>query len=145
MIKRKTVMRSNGKARRSWNALVKEVALKEGIPDSYRQVIMFLNHNPGASQKNIAEFSCVTTSAINQVVKSMLLEDYITKETDPNDKRGCKLYLTEKGSEVAKRLHQRLDEADNAITKFLGVEKEQDLIEALDSLSEFIRKELLEC
>lgn len=145
MTKRQTIMRSNGKARRTWNALVKEVALKEGIPDSYRQVIMFLNHNPGASQKSIAEFSCVTTSAINQVVKSMLSENYITKEADENDKRGCRLYLTDKGLEVAQRLHQRLDEADAAITNFLGKEKEKELIEALDSLADFIKKELLGC
>ncbi len=144
MEKRQTIMRSNGRARRRWNALVRQVALKEGIPDSYRQVIMFLNHNPGASQKSIAEFSCVTTSAINQVVKSMLLEGYITKETDNNDKRGCKLYLTEKGLEIAKRLHQRLDEADNAITSFLGIDKEKELIESLEKLADFIQKELLE-
>lgn len=142
MKKRQTVMRSVGRARRVWNNHVKQIAQAEGIPDSYRQVVMFLHHHPGSGQRSIAEFVGVTTSAINQVVKSMLEEDYLRKEADPSDRRGTRLYLTEKGESVASRLREKLDDADSAITAFLGEDREAELIEVLESLADFVRREL---
>lgn len=138
-------MRAVMRTRCVWNAYIRQVALSEGIPDSYRPILMFLHRNPGASQKSVAEFAGVTTSAINQVVKGMLEEGYLRKEVDPSDKRNSKLFLTESGEAVGSRLRKKLDEADDAITAFLGEETEAELIERLDAISELIRKELGQC
>ena len=145
MRKRWTLMNGIARARCAWNNHVREISLAEGIPDSYRQVIMFLHRNPGSGQRGIAEFVGVTTSAINQVVKSMLEEGYLRKEADPSDKRSCKLYLTEAGEDAADRLRKKLDESDAAITAFLGREKEEELMEILHQLTDFIRKDLSQC
>lgn len=145
MKRRQTVMRSVMRTRCAWNGYVRQVALSEGIPDSYRPILMFLHRNPGASQKSVAEFVGVTTSAINQVVKGMLEEGYLRKEIDPSDKRSSKLFLTESGEAVGARLRERLEEADGKITAFLGEETENLLIERLDAVSELIRKELGQC
>lgn len=106
---------------------------------------MFLHHHPGFSQRSTAEFVGVTTSAINQIVKSMLEESYLRKETDPSDKRSSKLYLTEKGSAVALRLHEKLGKADDAITELIGTDREEELMDLLEQLTDFIRGELRQC
>ena len=138
-------MHGIARARCAWSDHVREISAAEGIPDSYRQVIMFLHRNPGASQRGIAEFVGVTTSAINQVVKSMLEEGYLRKEADPSDKRSCKLYLTESGEDAACRLRKKLDESDDAITAFIGAERERELMELMHQLTDFIRKDLGKC
>lgn len=145
MTRRQTIMRSMARARSAWNNHVREITLAEGIPDSYRPIFMVLHCHPGSSQRNIAEFAGVTTSAVNQVVKSMLEDEYICKEVDSIDKRNSRLYLTEKGQAVAERLIGKLDASDDAITEMLGMEKEAELIELLENLSEFIRKDLNRC
>ena len=145
MSKRRTLMRELSRTRYAWNEYVREVALAVGIPDSYRPVVMFLYHHPGVSQRSIAEFVGVTTSAINQVVKNMLEENYLRKETDPSDKRSCKLYLTERGEAVASKLHDKLSEADDAITALIGAEREEELMDLMDQLTKFIRKDLRQC
>lgn len=145
MRKRWTLMHGISRTKRAWNDHVREISLAEGIPDSYRQVIMFLHRNPGASQRGIAEFVGVTTSAINQVVKSMQEEGYLRKEADLSDKRSSKLYLTEKGEDAACRLRKKLDEADDAITAFIGAEREKELTELLHQLTDFIREDLDQC
>ena len=145
MKKRQTLMRAVGRARRAWDNHVKAVTQAEGIPDSYRTVLMFLLRHPGSGQRDIAEFASITTSAVNQAVKSMLEEGYLTKETGIADKRNSRLYLTEKGSIVAARVFEKLDTADDAITARIGAEKEAELIAFLDGLAEFIRKDLTEC
>lgn len=142
MPKRRTIMRAIGHTRRSWDNHIKRITLAEGIPDSFRQVIMFLHHNPGSSQRSVAEFAGVTTSAVNQTVKAMVEEGYLRKEADPCDKRNTKLFLTEKGECISDKLLKQLDDADNAITSFLGAQKEAELMELLDALAEFVRKEL---
>lgn len=142
MQKRQTLMCEIGQVRRAWNDHVRKMALSEGIPDSYRSVIMFLHRNPGSSQKTIAEFAGVTTSAINQVVKNMLDDAYLRKETDPSDKRSSKLYLTDNGIHIAHRLWKRLDESDDTITLFIGNDREKELMDVLHQLTEFIQKEL---
>jgi len=142
MKNRQTLMRSVGKVRRAWNNHVRDVALAEGIPDSYRPVMMFLLRHPGSAQRSIAEFAGITTSAVNQAVKSMICENYIIKETDSSDKRSTRLYLTDKGTEIATRVFERLDTSDDALTKRIGAEKEAELIALFDELSEYIRREL---
>ncbi len=142
MRKRKTVMRAAARARRAWDQHVKAVALSEGVPDSYRQVIMFLFHHPGESQRAVAEFCGVTASAVNQAVKSMLEEDYLRKEPSPSDRRSFRLFLTQKGEDTARRLFARLYASDEAITALFGAEREAELIAALDTLTDFIREEL---
>ena len=145
MKRQKTIMRAVASARHAWNNHVRQITLEEGIPDSYRPVLLHLYHEPGKSQKNLAEFAKVTTSAINQTVKNMLEEGYIRKETDTSDRRNTRLYLTEKGEEASARLRARLDMSDDAITAFIGEEEEKGLMKILDSLSEFIRRELGQC
>ena len=140
MERRRTLMMAMARTRRAWTNHVKEVALEIGIPDSYRTVISYLHRNPGANQRNIAEFADVTTSAVNQTVKSMQEEGYLKKETDDCDKRHSKLFLTEKGEKIGAKLRERLSASDAVITALVTPEKEAELIELLDKITECIRE-----
>lgn len=142
MKRRQTLMHSVAKARQAWKQHVRKIALEEGIPDSYRTALMFLLRHPGSGQRDIAEFAGITSSAVNQVVKNMLEEDYLRKETDASDKRNTKLYLTDKGAAIASRVYERLDASDDAITALIGAEKEAELIAFLEELTQFIGKDL---
>ena len=145
MKKRQTLMRAVGRSRRAWDNYVKAVTQAEGIPDSYRTVLMFLLRHPGSGQRDIAEFANITTSAVNQAVKSMIEEKHLIKETDTADKRNSKLYLTDKGTAVASKVFDKLDAADDAITARIGAEKEEELMALLDELTEYIRRDLTQC
>lgn len=145
MERKRTLMMAMARTRRAWNNHVKEVAHSIGIPDSYRMVISYLHRNPGANQRNIAEFADVTTSAINQTVKNMLEEGFICKETDDCDKRHSKLYLTDKGEDIGRKLKERLSASDEVITNLVTPEKEALLIELLDKITDCIRRDLTSC
>lgn len=142
---KQTLMRAVSHTRRVWSQYMRQIAQDVGIPDSYRPVIMFVHRNPGAGQRSIADFHGTTTSAINQTVQSMVAEGYLRKESDPADKRSYKLYLTDRGEELAHRVHERIDAADEAITAYVSQEKENELIAFLDELTEFIRRDLGQC
>ena len=143
--RRITVMKAMGRTRRAWMNHLKALAREIGIPDSYREVISYLNRNPGANQKDIAEFSNVTTAAVNQTVKAMIAEGFLRKETDEADRRYTKLYLTEKGAEISHKLRESLRRSDEIITKTITPEKEAEMIELLDVIYECIKEELTSC
>ena len=145
MERKRTLMMAMARTRRAWNNHVKEVAHAIGIPDSYRMVISYLHRNPGANQRNIAEYADVTTSAVNQTVKSMLEEGYLRKEKDDCDKRHSKLFLTDKGEDVGTKLRERLSASDEIITELVTLEKEEELIALLDKITDCIRRDLTSC
>ena len=143
--RKRTVMMALNRTRRAWIDHTKAVAQEIGIPDSYRTVIMYLNREPGANQKNIAEFANITTAAVNQTVKEMIANGYLKKETDETDRRYTKLYLTEKGGEIALKLRDKLRISDEVITAAITPEKEAEMMELLDKIHDCIRRDLKSC
>ncbi len=127
---------------REWTNYMRKLALEAGIPDSYRMIVMYLSRNPGASQKDLAEHCQMTPAAISQTIKEMQLTGYINKEASKEDKRLVQLYLTEKGRSSADRIRTKIHQADRIITSAITKEKEEELIEALNLLSDTIRREL---
>jgi len=143
--KKRSVMMAVARTRRAWQDHTKAVALEIGIPESYRIVISFLSRNPGANQKQIAEFANITTAAVNQTVKEMVSDGYVQKETDENDRRHTRIFLTEKGGETGKRLQERLFHSDEVIKSVISPEKEAEMIELLDKIHDCIRRDLTTC
>lgn len=143
--RKRTVMMALNRTRRAWVDHTKAIARDVGIPDSYREIISYLHRNPGANQRNIAEFCNVTTAAINQTLKDMLAGEYVRKETDETDRRYTKLFLTEKGERAAGRVRERLQMSDEVITAAITPEKEAEMIELLDKIYDLIRRDLSSC
>lgn len=143
--RKKTVMMAVARTRHAWSDHTKAVAMEIGISDSYRAVISYLARQPGANQKNIAEFCNVTTAAINQTLKDMIADGYVKKETDETDRRYTRLFLTEKGEETSGKIREILHRSDEVITSAITPEKEAEMIELLDKIHECIRRELSSC
>ena len=140
--RRRSVMMAIGRTRRAWEMYCRSVASELGILESYRMVLFFLARRPGANQKEIAEFANVTTAAVNQTLKDMVAEGYVRKETDENDRRHTRNYLTEKGEKTGHALREKLYAADEVIREAISPEKEEEIMDLLDKIHECIRREL---
>lgn len=66
-------------------------------------------------QKDIERFLSIRSSSATELVKSLVKEGFITKETLKTDKRMKKLILTDKGIEVVKNTHQILDSIEESL------------------------------
>lgn len=143
--RKRTVMMAVSRTRRAWSDHTKAIAMEIGISDSYRAVIAYLARQPGANQKNIAEFCNVSTAAINQTLKDMIADGYVKKETDETDRRYTKLFLTEKGEETAGKIREILHCSDEVITSAITPEKEAEMIALLDKIYDCIRRDLSSC
>lgn len=139
--KKRTAMMAVGRTHFIWEKCNRAEAARLGVPESYLKLILFLSRNPGAGQREIAEFSHVSTAAVNQTVKEMLAADYLRKEADGTDRRRSRLFLTEKGTDVAERMRQSFEDRDARITAALTPEKERELIGLLDTVRACLEEE----
>lgn len=127
---------------KEWLKYLRKNSAELGLSESYMQVIMFLSRNSGANQKNVAEFCNMTSAAVSQILKDMQYEGYIYKHTDENDQRFFKLYLTDKAKEKLEFIRKKIFEADSFVTKIISPEKEKEIVEILNILTDSIRKEI---
>lgn len=141
-MEKKTLMMEIRHIDMAWTAFMHRAALESGIPEPYIAMMMFLSRNEGASQKDAAQFNRKTPAAISYVVRDMLRDGYISRETDDGDARQVRLYLTPKGLDAAGKVRERLHAADREITRELTPEKEEELTATLRVLTELIEKEL---
>ncbi len=124
---------------RAWAGYMRKLALEAGIPDSYRPIVMFLARHGQASQKELAAYAQTTYAAVSRTVKEMQLTGYINKETDGDDRRYAKLSLTPKGLECADRIRDKIHEADRIITMAVSEEKEREIVETMQKITELIK------
>ena len=67
-------------------------------------------NNEGLSQKELSEILNIGKATTAKAVKNLLASGYIKRETDDEDKRFFKLYLTEKGKEIEDTINKTFDE-----------------------------------
>ena len=126
---------------RAWRERLRKIAAEAGVPDPYARILAHLYRNPGASQKDLSEHTQKTYAAISQTVKEMLREDFVRRETDSEDQRYAKLYLTDKGQDYALRMREEIDKAEQRVRQALPAVKETEIAELLEQLYEAVRKE----
>ena len=126
---------------RAWGERLRAISAEAGIPDPYARILAYLHRNPGASQKDWAEHTQKTYAAISQTVKEMLREGYVRRETDSEDQRCAKLYLTEKGEACSLHLRTEIGRAEERVRMALPPERQEEVSVLLEQLYEAVRKE----
>ena len=139
--KKRTAMMAVGMTHFVWEKCNRAEAARLGVPESNVKIVLFLARQPGAGQRQIAEFAHVSTAAVNQTVKEMLAAGFLRKETDETDKRRTRLYLTERGETVAEAMRRSFGDRDARITAALTPEKERELIALLDLVRACLEEE----
>ena len=128
--------------------------VSQGMAGSYREkhdisitewrILAVLGRYPGLTASEVVEKTAMDKVAISRGVKTLMSRNLLKRQTDPNDRRRRRLYLTNrKGQKVmeqvipqARRYEQRLLEAlDPEETKALRLilDKLQQKSEALSS------------
>lgn len=142
MNNRKPLMFTIKQLDKEWKKYLRRISQEVGMSDTYRKIIMFLSRNPGSNQKQLAEFCDMTYAAISQIIKEMQLLGYVNKECDKNDQRYFKLFLTDKAKEKVDIIRDKIQIADDFVTKTISPEKEAEMVETLNILIDSVRREI---
>lgn len=111
-------------ARLHQNYLKRELE-KTGISKSQRQLLLDIEENPGATQREIAARRNVSTASVAVTVKRLEREGYLVKDTDQKDSRRSCLRLTSRGQKAADESRQLLQHTEASM--FSGFSEEEIL------------------
>jgi DNA-binding MarR family transcriptional regulator len=75
-----------------------------GLTGAQFDVIAQLSQNEGISQQGLSEKLFVTKGNVCGLLGRMEEKGWVKREDDPDDRRAHRLYLTEKGRELAERV-----------------------------------------
>ncbi len=116
-------------------------AAEIGIPWSYIPVLLHIRHNSGCKQNEIAKTVGVSSAAVTQSTQKMENMGLIDRETDSENQRANKLFITEKGREVLKLGSEIFDDADRLM---FGGMKPSEAAKLREPLAE-VNSRLAEC
>lgn len=81
-----------------------QVLAELGFGRAHHRVLHFVNRNPGLRVADLLGTLKITKQSLARVLKQLVDQNYIVQAPGPVDRRERRLYLTERGRELANRL-----------------------------------------
>lgn len=82
----------------------------DGLSSVQNKVCIAIYNNPGLSQDDVARALGMDKSSIAKLIAKLMDGQYVTRQTNPQDRREYKLYLDERGEKVTQELVNCLEE-----------------------------------
>ena len=105
----------------------------EILPSQY-YMLMFLYHEMGTNQSDIAKACLMDRSGVSRAFKDFEEKGLIERQIDESNKRAYKITLTKKGIETSEFLIAKEKEWDDMICEELDLSRE-DLLKLLSKIS----------
>ncbi|KRM05605.1 hypothetical protein FC89_GL001309 [Liquorilactobacillus ghanensis DSM 18630] len=102
-----------------------------GIRATQGDLLLFINDNPGLSQKKIASLMILDPSLVGRDLKLLLDAGFIRRCNTPNDARIYQIFLTQKGQLLTNKLQKIVT---NWWQKFFRKNPEVDLNQLINQL-----------
>lgn len=113
-----------------------------GFQAGYRQILRFLAHEDGVTQIDIARDSHFTAPTVSVTLKKMEKEGLIQRRTDKNDTRCSRVFITEKGRELERKLFEKIMDCEEVLASGLSEEEEETLCRLLTKVRTNILSEM---
>ena len=78
-----------------------------GFGRAHHRIIYFVGANPGITVGELLAILKITKQSLSRVLSQLVDEGFVNQETDPDDRRRRRLYLTDKGRALETELTQR--------------------------------------
>ena len=79
-----------------------DIELRErfGLTGSQWKIIVVLSMKEGITQKHIADMAFVEAPTLVPVIDKMEKQEYLTRQSDPSDRRNNLIFMTQKSKEI---------------------------------------------
>jgi len=120
---------------RCHNAFVDSQFRDLDIGHGPRAFLMGLSHHEGLTQDELSSRLWMDKTTTARAVKKLVECGYIRKERDPEDKRYCHLYLTDKGKALIPRIREVREKFKSMMTAGLSDEEMEELMKLLEKVA----------
>ncbi|MCL2077595.1 MAG: MarR family transcriptional regulator [Oscillospiraceae bacterium] len=78
--------------------------LKNGMRTSYRHLLHPLSLKDGVTQLDLVRITKLKAPTVSTTLRNMEADGLVSRETDKDDARATRVYITEKGREIDKKM-----------------------------------------
>ena len=108
----------------------------DGLSNVQSKVCIAIYNDPGLSQDDVARVLGMDKSSIAKLIAKLMDGKYVTRQTNPQDRREYKLYLDERGEKATLELVSYLNEFQERFITSIRAELLDELNEVLNSILE---------
>ena len=108
----------------------------DGLSSVQSKVCIAIYNDPGLSQDDVARVLGMDKSSIAKLIAKLIDGKYVTRQTNPQDRREYKLYLDERGEKATLELVSYLNEFQERFITSIRPELLDELNEVLNSILE---------
>lgn len=127
----------------TWHAIARmynQQAAKYGGTMSVGYVLLNINSEEGAPATKIAPQMGLEARSLTRILKSMEEKQLIYRAPDPRDKRGVRVFLTEKGIEMKKRARETVLRFNEVMRESIPEEKLMVFFDVLQTVNKTIEQ-----
>ena len=107
-----------------------------GFSGAMYMILLHIERHPGTTQDSIANHMFIDKCNVARRTKKLEELGYLTRRTDPADRRQNNLYLTEKGAALVPEVRGYLGQWGRQITAGLSAGEREELLELLTKMRE---------
>lgn len=114
--------------------------LKNGMRTSYRHLLHPLCIKDGVTQLDLVKITKLKAPTVSTTLRNMEADGLVTRETDKDDARATRVYITDKGREVDKKVRAGNAKIERAFLSSLSTEEKEHLTFLLRKMKESIER-----
>ncbi len=111
-----------------------------GITVQQSHIIYELNKHPRISLIDLAEKLSMDTGMLSRQINKLVGIDYVSRMSDPNDRRFVVLSLTKNGQAKANEISDQMNQYIGQILGFIPIDKKDQVIDSLRILLGALKK-----
>ena len=98
-----------------------------GVQKTYGPILKELSISEGMTQTELAELMRITAPSMSVNLQKMENSGFLTRRTDDADLRHIRLFLTDKGRDVAKKADREIALSEDALVNMLSQDEHREL------------------
>lgn len=117
--------------------------MEEQLPYGSSSIVLLktLSHHDGATQHELAEVLHISDAAVSRQIGILVEEGCVTTESDPDNRRVTRVFLTDKGREAAATIKQAMRRYLNELLEPVSDEQLLQVLESNKALCEVLLKQ----
>jgi DNA-binding MarR family transcriptional regulator len=119
-----------------FDAQMRVEMLKNGMRASYKQLIRPLSLKDGITQLDLVKITKLKAPTISTTLRNMESDGLVRRETDKDDARATRVFITEKGRDADKKLRSSNTKLEKSFLAVLNETEKEQLLSLLNKIKD---------
>ncbi|MCL1823455.1 MAG: MarR family transcriptional regulator [Oscillospiraceae bacterium] len=114
--------------------------MKNGMKTSYRHLLCPLSVKDGITQLDLVKITKLKAPTVSTTLRNMEADGLVSRETDKDDARATRVFITEKGREIDKKMRASNAKIEKVFLSGINPDEKEQIMEILGKMKANMEK-----